>query len=153
MRLDNLVYRLGFADSRAQARQLVCHGHFAVNGRKTDIPSFIAKPNDVIAVRERSKGLEYFKTRALLLAQKGVPAWLSLDTNAMTGRVLSLPSRTELELPFEEQWWLNYISDNTFVHRVGGWEQACVVPLREPSPGLKLLDYQRFQFLVPCAIR
>ena len=103
MRLDNLVYRLGFADSRAQARQLVCHGHFAVNGRKTDIPSFIAKPNDVISVRERSKGLEYFKTRALLLAQKGVPAWLSLDIDAMTGRVLSLPSRADLELPFDEQ--------------------------------------------------
>ena len=103
MRLDNLVYRLGFADSRAQARQLVCHGHFAVNGRKTDIPSFIAKPNDVISVRERSKGLEYFQTRALLLAQKGVPAWLSLDIDAMTGRVHSLPSRADLELPFDEQ--------------------------------------------------
>ncbi len=103
MRLDNLVYRLGFADSRAQARQLVCHGHFAVNGRKTDIPSFIAKPNDIITVRERSKGLEYFKTRALLLAQKGVPAWLSLDTIAMSGRVVTIPSRTDLELPFDEQ--------------------------------------------------
>ena len=103
MRLDNLVYRLGFADSRAQARQLVCHGHFAVNGRKTDIPSFVAKPNDVISVRERSKGLEYFKTRALLLAQKGVPAWLSLDIDAMNGRVTSLPSRADLELPFDEQ--------------------------------------------------
>jgi len=103
MRLDNLVYRLGFADSRAQARQLVCHGHFAVNGRKTDIPSFIAKPNDVISVRERAKGLEYFKIRALLLAQKGVPAWLSLNIDEMTGRVLTLPSRTDLELPFEEQ--------------------------------------------------
>src|SRR5205807_2097006 len=103
MRLDNLVYRLGFADSRAQARQLVCHGHFVVNGRKTDIPSFIAKPNDVISVGERSKVLEYFKTRELLLAQKGVPAWLRLDTGEMTGRVLTLPSRTDLELPFEEQ--------------------------------------------------
>src|SRR5260221_14681131 len=103
IRLDNLVYRLGFADSRAQARQLVCHGHFAVNGRKTDIPSFIAKPNDVVTVRERSKGLEYFKTRELLLAQKGVPSWLSLDITGMTGRVTSLPSRTDLELPFEEQ--------------------------------------------------
>jgi small subunit ribosomal protein S4 len=103
MRLDNLVYRLGFADSRAQARQLVCHGHFAVNGRKTDIPSFIARPNDVVTVRERSKGLEYFKTRELLLAQKGVPSWLSLDIAGMTGRVTSLPSRTDLELPFEEQ--------------------------------------------------
>ncbi len=108
MRLDNLVYRMGFADSRAQARQLVCHGHFSVNGRKTDIPSFIAKPNDVIAVRERSKGLEYFKIRALQLAQKGVPAWLRLDTNEMTGRVISLPSRTELELPFEEQLVVEY---------------------------------------------
>ena len=103
MRLDNLVYRLGFADSRAQARQIVNHGHFAVNGRKTDIPSFIAKPNDVITVRDRSKGLEYFKTRALLLAQKGVPTWLSLDINAMSGRVVSIPSRTDLELPFDEQ--------------------------------------------------
>jgi small subunit ribosomal protein S4 len=103
MRLDNLVYRMGFADSRAQARQIVNHGHFAVNGRKTDIPSFIAKPNDVITVRDRSKGLEYFKTRALLLAQKGVPAWLSLDINAMSGRVVSIPSRTDLELPFDEQ--------------------------------------------------
>jgi small subunit ribosomal protein S4 len=108
MRLDNLVYRLGFADSRAQARQLVNHGHFAVNGRKTDIPSFIAKPNDVISVRERSKGLEYFKARALMLAQKGVPAWLRLDIANMNGRVMSLPSRTELELPFEEQMVVEY---------------------------------------------
>ncbi len=108
MRLDNLVYRLGFADSRAQARQLVSHGHFAVNGRKTDIPSFIAKPNDVISVRERSKGLEYFKTRALLLAQKGVPTWLRLDTNEMTGRVITVPSRADLELPFDEQKVVEY---------------------------------------------
>ena len=108
MRLDNLVYRLGFGDSRAQARQLVNHGHFAVNGRKTDIASFIVKPNDVISVRERSKGLEYFKTRSLMLAQKGVPAWLRLDTDALSGRVMSLPSRTELELPFDEQMVVEY---------------------------------------------
>ncbi|HLL80685.1 MAG TPA: 30S ribosomal protein S4 [Ktedonobacteraceae bacterium] len=108
MRLDNLVYRLGFADSRAQARQLVNHGHFSVNGRKVDIPSYIVKPNDVIAVRERSKGLEYFKTRALMLAQKGIPAWLSLDITNMSGRVMSLPSRTELELPFDEQMVVEY---------------------------------------------
>jgi small subunit ribosomal protein S4 len=108
MRLDNLVYRLGFADSRAQARQLVNHGHFAVNGRKTDIPSFIAKPNDVISVRERSKGLEYFKTRALLLTQKGVPPWLRLDANELSGRVLTIPSRADLELPFDEQLVVEY---------------------------------------------
>lgn len=103
MRLDNLVYRLGFADSRAQARQLVNHGHFAVNGRKTDIPSFVARPNDVISVRERGKGLEYFKTRALILAQKDIPGWLSLNINEMNGRVLTIPSRADLELPFDEQ--------------------------------------------------
>jgi small subunit ribosomal protein S4 len=108
MRLDNLVYRLGFADSRAQARQLVNHGHFAVNGRKTDIPSFIAKPNDVITVRESSKGTEYFKTRALMLAQKGVPAWLSLNVNELSGRVVSIPARTDLELPFDEQMVVEY---------------------------------------------
>jgi small subunit ribosomal protein S4 len=108
MRLDNLVYRLGFADSRAQARQLVCHGHFDVNGRKTDIPSFIAKPNDVITVRDRSKNLEYFKIRAELLTTKGVSSWLSLDMKAMSGRVMSLPSRTDLELPFDEQLVVEY---------------------------------------------
>src|SRR5258708_24831060 len=95
MRLDNLIYRLGFADSRAQARQLVNHGHFTVNGRKTDIPSFIAKPNDIVTVRDSSKGTEYFKTRAELLTSKGVPNWLSLDIPALSGRVLSLPTRTD----------------------------------------------------------
>jgi small subunit ribosomal protein S4 len=108
MRLDNLVYRLGFADSRAQARQLVNHGHFAVNGRKTDIPSFIAKPNDIISVRERSKGLEYFKIRTKLLAQKGVPAWLRLDLNALSGNVITIPLRGDLELPFDEQMVVEY---------------------------------------------
>src|SRR2546428_14098834 len=87
MRLDNLVYRLGFADSRAQARQLVCHGHFAVNGPKTDIPSFIAKPNVVIRVRGRCKGLNYFKTRALLLGAKRVPPWPPVDTSGLRGLV------------------------------------------------------------------
>src|SRR5690242_18963955 len=101
MRLDNLVYRLGFADSRAQARQLVNHGHFAVNGRKTDIPSSIAKPHDVITVPELSKGLEHFNARVLLLAHKGVPTWLRLDINEMTGRVLSIPLCSVLELPFD----------------------------------------------------
>lgn len=108
MRLDNLVYRLGFADSRAQARQLVNHGHFSVNNRKVDIPSYIVKPNDVIAVRDRSKGLEYFKTRALMLSSKGILPWLSLDIEGMSGRVLSLPSRTDLELPFNEQQVVEY---------------------------------------------
>ena len=74
MRLDNVVYRMGFGDSRAQARQLVTHGHFQVNGRKSDIPSMILRPEMEVAVREGSKNSEYFKTRALMLAQKGIPA-------------------------------------------------------------------------------
>lgn len=102
MRLDNLVYRLGFADSRAQARQLVSHGHFQLNGRKTDIPSAVLKPGDEVAVRESKRNTEYFKTRALLLSQKGVPAWLRLDPNTLSGRILALPTRQELELPFDE---------------------------------------------------
>jgi small subunit ribosomal protein S4 len=108
MRLDNLVYRFGFADSRAQARQLVNHGHFQVNGRKLDVASAILKPGDELAVRERSRNNEYFKTRALMLSQKGVPAWLRLDANALTGRVLALPTRQELELPFDEALVVEY---------------------------------------------
>jgi small subunit ribosomal protein S4 len=108
MRLDNVVYRLGFADSRAQARQLVNHGHFQVNGRKTDIPSMILKPGNVVAVRERSRNTEYFKTRALMLADKGIPQWLRLDPDALSGRVESLPGRQELELPFDESLVVEY---------------------------------------------
>ena len=108
MRLDNIVYRLGFADSRAQARQLVNHGHIQLNGRKTDIASALCKPEDEVAVRERSKNLEYFKTRALMLDQKGVPPWLRLDTNALSGRILALPTRQDLELPFDEALVVEY---------------------------------------------
>ena len=108
MRLDNVVYRLGFADSRAQARQLVMHGHFQVNGRKTDIPSAILKPGNEVAVRERSKNLEYFKTRALMVSQKGIPAWLRLDANALAGRIQAIPTRQELELPFDEALVVEY---------------------------------------------
>ena len=108
MRLDNLVYRLGFADSRAQARQLVTHGHFQVNGRKTDIPSAVLRPGDEVAVRPNHRSNEYFKTRELMLSQKGVPAWLRLDIPTMTGRVLAVPTRQELELPFDEALVVEY---------------------------------------------
>lgn len=102
MRMDNVVYRMGFGDSRAQARQLVAHGHFTVNGRKLDIPSAILKAGDEITVRPHSRNTEFFKTRALMLAQKGVPAWLRVDPDALTGRVLALPTPQELQLPFNE---------------------------------------------------
>lgn len=108
LRLDNIVYRLGFADSRSQARQLVSHGHFQVNGRKTDIPSAVLKAGDEVTVRDRSKGLEYFKTRALLLNQKGVPTWMRLDPNALAGRVLATPTRQDLELPFDDALVVEY---------------------------------------------
>jgi small subunit ribosomal protein S4 len=107
-RLDNVVYRLGFADSRAQARQLVNHGHFAVNGRKTDICSALVKAGDVIAVRDHSKSTEYFKTRALMLAQKAVPRWLSLDVAGMSGRVIALPERQDTQAPFNEALVVEY---------------------------------------------
>lgn len=101
-RLDNIVYRFGFADSRAQARQLVTHGHFTLNGRKLDIPSAMVKASDVVAVRDHSKTSEYFKTRALMLNQKAVPRWLRIDAAALSGTVVSLPQRQDLEVPFDE---------------------------------------------------
>lgn len=103
MRMDNIVYRFGFADSRAQARQLVTHGHFRLNGRKLDIPSAMVKAGDEITVRAQSRDTEYFKTRTLLLAQKGTPTWLRVDANTLTGRVLAAPTPQDLELPFNEQ--------------------------------------------------
>lgn len=109
-RLDNVVYRLGFADSRAQARQLVRHGHFSVNGRKTDIPSYAVKVGDVIAVGERGKKLEYFKILAKDLGRKSVPGWLSLDPEMLSGRVLALPGRAEAEPGIQEQLIVEFYS-------------------------------------------
>ena len=98
-RLDNVVYRLGFADSRKQARQLVRHGHFTVNGRKTNIPSFMVKANDTIAVRSESRGREYFTDFGEVLNTKQAPEWLSLDAANMSGKVLSVPTRDQIEVP------------------------------------------------------
>lgn len=109
-RLDNVVYRLGLADSRAQARQLVRHGHFAVNGRKTNIPSYIVKPGDVVSVLERSKKLQYFQVASAELERKTIPGWLSLDPSTLNGRVLSLPSRAEAEPGIEEQLIVEFYS-------------------------------------------
>src|ERR687895_41677 len=96
-RLDNVVYRLGFADSRKQARQIVRHGHFTVNGRKTDIPSFMVKADDVIAVKTQSREREYFKVVAETAGSKQVPDWLSRDLTNMSGRVISMPTRDQVE--------------------------------------------------------
>jgi small subunit ribosomal protein S4 len=102
-RLDNTVHRLGFASSRAQARQLVRHGHFEVNGKKTDIPSFLVKAGDLIAVRDKSKSNEYFKNVAQEMEHRFVPEWLSVDVPTLSGRVLALPTREQVEAPLNEQ--------------------------------------------------
>jgi len=109
-RLDNVVYRLGFADSRAQARQVVRHGHIVVNGRKTDIPSFLVKEGDVIKWREASKKTEYYKRIAEEIEEKMIPNWLSLDKESMTGRVLSLPVKDDIEAVFNEKAIVEYYS-------------------------------------------
>jgi len=110
MRLDNVVYRLGFADSRAQARQLVTHGHFTVDGRKAAVPSHIVKPGDVIAVSPRARELEYFKVLAPDLARRQIPAWLLQDAAAMSGRVLRAPGRDEIDSALHEQLIVEYYS-------------------------------------------
>jgi small subunit ribosomal protein S4 len=109
-RLDNVVYRLGFADSRAQARQLVQHGHFVVNGRRTNIPSYIVRPQDTIAVREASRKRTYFKERAQQLDEGAVLDWLSLDAGTMTARVLNSPAREDIAVRLEEQLIVEYYS-------------------------------------------
>lgn len=109
-RLDNVVYRLGFASSRAQARQLLLHGHFEVNGRKTNIPSYLVKPGDIIAVRDYSRGQVYFKEVSQILDDSQVPAWLSLDPANLAGKVLDLPSRDEIDISLNEQLIVEYYS-------------------------------------------
>ncbi len=98
-RLDNVVYRMGFADSRRQARQLVRHGHFTVNGRKTNIPSFLVKPGDVVAVRTQSRNRTYFTDYGEVLNTRRAPDWMAVDSNTLSGRVLNLPARDQIEVP------------------------------------------------------
>ncbi len=109
-RLDNTVFRLGFASSRAQARQLVTHGHIAVNGHKLDIASYSVQPGDVISVRENSRSKSYFKDRAESLAKHVPPQWLTLDAAAMSGTVVGLPERSDIDIPINEQLIVEYYS-------------------------------------------
>lgn len=99
-RLDNTVYRLGFATSRAEARQLVRHGHFLVNGRRVDIPSALLQPGDVVQVREKSRRLARIESALALSEQRGVPEWLELDRDQFLGRVKAVPTRDELSTVF-----------------------------------------------------
>jgi small subunit ribosomal protein S4 len=96
-RFDNVVFLLGFSDSRKQARQLVMHGHLQVNGRKTDIPSYQVKEGDIISWKESDKTTDFYKDRTDGIPKRPVPDWLLLDANEMTGRVMSLPADQDLQ--------------------------------------------------------
>ena len=109
-RLDNVVYRLGFADSRSQARQLVQHGHIMLNGRKTDIPSCLVKEGDIISWGERSTKTEYYKQLAESINAKSVLSWLSLDTQKLVGQVLSLPTPDDIDAKFDGKTIVEYYS-------------------------------------------
>jgi len=102
-RLDNMTYRLGFANSRAEARQLVRHGHFLVNDRKVDVPSAAVKPGDVITLRERSKKVARIQEALELSQRRGVPEWLEVDRQNFTGRIRALPTREDLTMPINER--------------------------------------------------
>jgi len=109
-RLDNVVYRLGFADSRSQARQLVQHGHILLNERKTDIPSCLVKEGDVIGWKERSTKTGYYEQLVQSIEGKVVPSWLSLDREKLVGQVLSLPTPDDIDAKFEWQSIVEYYS-------------------------------------------
>jgi small subunit ribosomal protein S4 len=109
-RLDNVIYRLGFADSRSQARLLVTHGHFSVNGRRTDIPSMLVSAGDEIIVRDGSRKRTYFKELASFAENKTVLGWLSRDLKALSGTVSRLPERAEIDGNLNEQLIVEYYS-------------------------------------------
>jgi small subunit ribosomal protein S4 len=109
-RLDSVVFRLGFASSRAQARQLVSHGHFAVNGVPTNVPSYALKPGDRIEVRESRRAREAFKTIKETIRSHQAPDWLSLDAAKLSGTVASVPRRDQMPLDLSEQLVVEYYS-------------------------------------------
>ena len=109
-RLDNVVFRLGFASSRSQARMMVSHGHFTVNGRRTDIPSMLLSEGDQITVREGSQSLTYFKALPDLAEKRSSPSWLNRDAKKMAGTVSRLPERMEIDGSLSEQLIVEYYS-------------------------------------------
>jgi small subunit ribosomal protein S4 len=109
-RLDNVIYRLGYASSRAQARQLVTHGHFTVNGRRTDIPSMQIRPGDVIEVREGSRNKTLIKDLFAIAEERSIPEWVSRDVKKMSGSINRLPERSEIDANLNEQRIVEYYS-------------------------------------------
>jgi small subunit ribosomal protein S4 len=109
-RLDNVVFRLGYAESRNQARLLVTHGHFQVNGRRTDIPSMLLRPGDQVSVRDGSTDRTYFKNLSEISEGKNIPMWLERDIKSLSGSVLRLPERSEIDGNLNEQLIVEYYS-------------------------------------------
>ena len=109
-RLDNVVFLLGFADSRKQARQMVLHGHFTINGRKTDVPSYSVKAGDKISWKESKKSTDFFAERTQGIPKRPVPAWLSLDLSEMTGRVDSIPADEDLQTTVDSRLIVEFYS-------------------------------------------
>ncbi len=102
-RLDNVVFRMGLAASRVEARQLIGHGHFTVNGKKVDIASYAVREGDVVAVKEKSRKSNKFVEIAEALANKTVPGWIEMDKENLTGKVVAMPSRDDIDIPITEQ--------------------------------------------------
>jgi small subunit ribosomal protein S4 len=102
-RLDNVIYRLGFASDHAEARQLVRHGHFRINGRKVNIPSYLVRANDLVEVKDASKKVARVVDSIGAVERRGVPQWLELEKDAFKGRVKALPAREDVTLPIREQ--------------------------------------------------
>jgi len=102
-RLDNIVYRLGFANSRSEARQLVRHGHFLVNGRKVDVPSYLVKTGDSVTVREKSRKVARIQEALELAQRRGIPEWLEMTAEEFAGRVKAYPTRNDLTMPINEK--------------------------------------------------
>ena len=109
-RLDNVVYTLGWASSRAEARQLVTHGHFDVNGKKVDIPSYLLKAGDTVSIKSKSKDSAKFKTVLEANASRPVPSWLDLNAEALSAKVVALPEREQIEVPVEEHLIVEFYS-------------------------------------------
>ncbi|UWG97942.1 30S ribosomal protein S4 [Dehalobacter sp. DCM] len=101
-RLDNVVYRLGFAASRPEARQLVTHGHITINGKRVDIASYLVRVGEAISIKETSRDNNRIKEMAESIKDRAIPAWLSMDANSLTGTVINLPSREDIQIPIEE---------------------------------------------------
>ena len=109
-RLDNVVYRMGMADSRPQARQLVNHGHIMLNGRKTDVPSALVSAGDTITIRSQSSQKPYFKTLRQEIDDRRVPSWLTIDGNSLTGTVVNMATREDIDVSLNEQLIVEYYS-------------------------------------------